>query len=448
MTAGGLDSGGDRAAGTEPTRLRSRRGLVGVLAADAVARTGTRVSAIAIPWFVLVSTGSATLTGLTAFCELAPYVVVKALVGPMIDKIGPRPVSVFADIVSAVAIGFIPLLHAIGVLSFPVLLGLVAIAGAVRGPGDSAKSVFLPAVAERAEVPISRATGLAGTVERLASMLGPGIAGVVVATAGPTAAIAINAATFLVGAVIIVSTVPAGVHEQPDDDLTPEEVVEAASASYLQRLRQGLDFLRQEKLLRAIVTMIAVTNLLDAARSTVLLPVWTRAHGHGPALIGLIGSTFGAAAVIGSITAAVVAHRLPRRTTYLVGFLLAGPPQFIALAIAPPIPALLSVMALAGLGAGFINPVISAIFFERIPRRLLGRVGALADSVAWSGIPLGGLTGAGAIALVGLSPALLVGGAVYLVTTMRPVFIPAWNDMDRRTAAQVAGGGSAGSAAT
>ena len=416
----------------EPGHVRSRRGLLGVLAAEAVALTGTRVSAIAIPWFVLVSTGSATLTGLTAFCELTPYVVVKALSGPLIDSVGPRPVSVLADVVSAGAVGLIPLLHLLGWLSYPVLLVLVAVAGAVRGPGDSAKEVFLPSVAEDAGVPISRATGLAGTIERLSSMLGPGIAGVVVASMGPSAAIAINAGTFLVGGLIILGTVPGTVRQQPAADATGQKP-EPESAGYVERLREGWDFLRRERMLRAIVTMIAITNLLDAARSTVLLPVWTRGHGHGPALIGLIGSTFGATAVLGSVTAAVFAHRLRRRTTYLIGFLLAGPPQFVVLAVAPPVPVILAVMALGGLGAGFINPVISAIFFERIPRRLLGRVNALSDSVCWVGIPLGGLAGAAAITAIGLAPALLVGAGVYLVTTMRPVFVPAWSDMDVRT---------------
>jgi len=151
---------------------RSRRGLYGVLTAHAVALTGTRVSAIAIPWFVLVSTGSAAQTGLVAFCEFAPYVVAKALTGPMVDRVGPRRVSIVADVVSALAVGFIPLLYALELLSFPVLLGLVAVVGAFRGPGDSAKEVFVPIVAEEARMPLERATGLAGTIERLASTTG------------------------------------------------------------------------------------------------------------------------------------------------------------------------------------------------------------------------------------------------------------------------------------
>ncbi|MGQ4449909.1 MFS transporter, partial [Streptomyces griseus] len=72
---------------------RSLRPLAGVLAAMAVSLTGTRISVVALPWFVLVTTGSATQTGLVAFCEMTPYVVVKAFTGPLVDRIGPRAVS-------------------------------------------------------------------------------------------------------------------------------------------------------------------------------------------------------------------------------------------------------------------------------------------------------------------------------------------------------------------
>jgi len=56
--------------------VRVRRGgLIGLLCSQAVSLTGTRVSMIAVPWFVLTSTGSATNTGLVAACEMAPYVL-------------------------------------------------------------------------------------------------------------------------------------------------------------------------------------------------------------------------------------------------------------------------------------------------------------------------------------------------------------------------------------
>ena len=134
--------------------------VAGLLVLIALANTGTRMMAIAVPWFVLVSTGSATRTGLVAAFELAPYVLAKALGGPVVDRLGQRRVSIAADLASAATIGLNPLTYALGVLSLPLLLGLVAVAGALRGPGDTAKHTAVPIIADRAGRPMQRLTGL------------------------------------------------------------------------------------------------------------------------------------------------------------------------------------------------------------------------------------------------------------------------------------------------
>jgi MFS family permease len=148
------------------TRHASRwGGLVGVLAAQAVAWTGTRLSAIALPWFVLTTTGSATQTGMVVFFELAPYVVVQVLSGPIIDRVGPRRISILGDVVSMAVVVLVPLFYAVDMLPIWLLLALVALVGAFRGPSDTAKSLLIPHVTRHARVPLERGTGLAGTVE-------------------------------------------------------------------------------------------------------------------------------------------------------------------------------------------------------------------------------------------------------------------------------------------
>jgi MFS family permease len=139
----------------------------------------------------------------------------------------------------------------------------------------------------------------------------------------------------------------------------------------------------------------------------------------------------GAAAVAGSLIAAVAAHRLPRRVVFFAGFLLAGAPRFLILASGAPLGAVLAVFAVSGFGAGFLNPVLGAILFERVPRRMLGRVNALGDSLAWAGIPLGGLIAGAAVASVGLVPVLLVCGTAYFLTTNLTGLRPEWREMDR-----------------
>ncbi|MFF5129374.1 MFS transporter [Streptomyces syringium] len=406
---------------------RSLRPLAAVLAATAVSLTGTRVSAIALPWFVLVTTGSATQTGLVAFCEMTPYVVVKALTGPLVDRVGPRVVSWTTDSLSAVAAGLVPLLYAVDLLPFWLLLVLVAVIGAVRGPGDLAKEIMVPEAAERSAVPLERATGISGVTERLASTVGPAAGGALVALLGPQAGLVVNAACFALGSVIIGVALPRGMGHATEPPAVPEGGKEPG---YWRRFGEGFTFLRGEPLLLTIIVTVGITNLLDAAFMTVLVPVWAKESG-GPAAIGLISSVAGITAVLGSLVAAAVAHRLRRRLVFFAGFLIVGAPRFLVLASGAPMWAVLAVFAVGGFGGGFLNPILGAISFERVPRQLLGRVRALGNSLAWAGIPLGGLLAGAAVASFGLVPVLVAGGGAYFLTTSLAGLRPEWREMDR-----------------
>lgn len=407
--------------------MSHRKPLLGWLTAEAVSLTGTRVSMVAIPWYVLTTTGSATQTGLVAFAEMAPYVVVKALAGPLVDRIGARTVSITADVASMLAVGAIPLLAGMDRLSFPLLLVLVAMAGTLRGPSDGAKHALVPGVVEASGVTMERATGLGGAVERLATTVGAAFAGVLVAAIGPVQALAVDAVSFGIAAVVLALTAPrrAAVSEV------------SVPATYLTQLRQGWDFLRRDQVLMGIVAMVATTNLLDAAYAAVLVPVWAQETGGGATAIGLLFAVFSGAAVLGSVLAATVAERLPRFWTYLIAFVLGGLPRFVVLALGVPLAGVLAVAVVGGFAVGFINPILGAVIYERIPTHLVGRVTALQNSLCWAGIPFGGLIGGVLVAGIGLDPALVIIGVAYFVATMLPALQPQWREMDRRTRAEV-----------
>ncbi|MGK5549165.1 MFS transporter [Streptomyces sp. URMC 127] len=419
-----------------PIAARSVRPLAGVLAATAVALTGTRVSAVALPWFVLVTTGSAAQTGLVAFCEMTPYVLVKMFTGPLLDRAGPRVISWTADSFSAVAAALIPALHAFGLLPFWLLLTLVAVIGAVRGPGDLAKEIMVPEAADRSGVPLERATGLSGVTERLASTVGPAAGGALVALLSPMAGLVINAVSFALGSLIVALVLPRGMGRAvapgdrspggPDSDADGAPAGEPAG--YWRRFAEGFAFLRGEPLLLTVIVTVGITNLLSAGFAAVLVPVWAERSGGGPAAIGLTSSAAGIAAVCGSLVAAAFAHRMRRRPVFFAGFLLAGAPRFVVLACDAPLWAVLAVFAVSGFGGGFLNPIIGAVSFERVPRSLLGRVRALGDSLAWAGIPLGGLLAGLAVTSAGLVPALLAGGALFFLTTNLAGLRPEWRE--------------------
>ena len=409
--------------------MSRRTPLTGFLVAQGVSLVGTRVSMIAIPWFVLTTTGSATLTGLVTFAEMAPLVGLKALTGPLVDRLGPRRVAVSADALSVVAVGAVPVLHALGMLGFPVLLALVACAGALRGPGDGARTAMVPLLVEHAGVPTERATGLSSAVERTASTLGAAFAGGLVAVIGAANALALDAVSFAVsGAVLLLAT-----RGLPRHLVTPTPADSSAGPkAYLAELRQGWDFLRRDPVLVGICAMVATTNLFDQAWAGLLVPVWGRQSGYGVGAVGLLFAVFSAASIGGAVAASTWGARLPRFRTYLVAFLLAGAPRFVVLALPTPLGVVLAVSAACGFAGGFINPVLGAVILERIPAPMMGRVTALNSALCWSLIPFGGLVGGALVAGAGLAPALVVTGVGYFAATMLPALQPRWREIERR----------------
>ena len=328
------------------------------------------------------------------------------------------------DLLSAFVVATIPLLHGLGMLGFPTLLVLVAVAGALRGPGDAGKAAMTPEIARAAGWSLERVSGLAAAVERTSSMAGAALAGLLVAGVGAANALYVDAASFLVSFVVFaIATTGLG---RP----VPREVGVTAT-SYVHELRQGWDFLRTEPVLVAICAMVAVTNLVDQAYSAVLAPVWAKESGAGVAVLGTLFAVMSGASVLGALTAARWGETLPRYRTYVVAFLICGAPRFVVMALESPLWAVFAVTFVAGVASGFLNPILGAVILERIPAPLLGRVSSLNTAICWSLMPLGGVLGGLAVAGLGLSPALLVAGAAYFVTTMAPTRVPSFRRMDR-----------------
>lgn len=399
--------------------------FVALLSSYVISLAGTSMSAIAIPWLVLTTTGSAAKTGLVGFATMGPYVVAQVLAGPLVDRAGARRSFVWGNTVAAVAVGAIPLMYAAGGLTLPVLLALVALAGSVRGAADCANMVLVPATAEVGGIALERAAGLTSGANRTALLLGAPLAGVLVTIAGSPVVVAVDAATFAVAAAIgaVWVRVPA-----PPPIAAPAE---PALRRYWYDLAAGLRFIRGDRLLLGIITMVAVTNLLDQGLSEVMLPVWVRAEIGSAAALGIIGGVGGLGSVLGNLLGAWLGPRIPRRALYTVGFLVGGSPRFFVLALAGTLSPVLAVVLVADIFGGSLNAVIGATAYERIPDDLRARVLGAVRASAWIGIPFGALLGGYAVEATGLRTALLAFGAAYLLTTLAPVVFPAWRQMRR-----------------
>ncbi|NKL78627.1 MFS transporter [Rhizobium leguminosarum] len=406
--------------------------FLALAAAETLSLSGTRLSTIAIPWLVLSTTGSPVLTGLTAMMEMLPYVAAKALSGPLIDRVGPKRIAVVCDIASVAVVMLVPVLDWFGLLTTPLLLPIVFVMGVLRGPSDAAKQAMVPDIAALVAMPLERVTGVVGAIERLASTVGAAGAGALIGLIGPGQALVVNAITFAAAALIVGVGIPR-LRNMPE----PRGAAEARSggvSSYLGDLREGWRFLRGDAVLVSIVVMVAITNLLDQAFHAVLLLVWTQSSGHGPELLGAMFSTFTGASIAGAAIAAVIGERMPRLMVYTVAFLLTGFPRFLVFALDAPLALIFLTLAIAGFASGFLNPILSAVIFERIPKPLIGRVTAMNAALCFALIPFGGLVGGALISTIGLAAALSLTGLAYLAATLFPLTLKSFRGFDKAVA--------------
>ena len=110
------------------TLLRSRP-LRALLAAEAISSAGVQMTWLALPWFVLTTTGSPARMGVVAAAEIAPAAILGIVSGGFVARFGARMTMLFSDAVRTVIVALIPTLHLFGALSFGVLIVLVLILG-------------------------------------------------------------------------------------------------------------------------------------------------------------------------------------------------------------------------------------------------------------------------------------------------------------------------------
>ncbi|CAG7624289.1 MFS transporter [Actinacidiphila bryophytorum] len=402
---------------------RDRRPLAVLLAANVISVTGNMLTAVAVPWFVLQTTGSPARAGLVAFAATLPIVLAALLGGPLIDRLGQTVSSVVSDAVCAAAVGAIPVLHMAGALSYGSLLALVAVSGLFHAPGETAREVLMPRLAARAGTTVARASSGYESAQRGARMLGAPLAGLLISLTGAADALLVDAGTFAASALLI----GLGVRGEPAPERPGTPVT---GRGYLAELREGYAYLLGARLLLAVVVMVMVTNALDQAWSAVMLPVDAREHLGGATSIGLVTGTFAAAALTGSLLYGVFGHRLPQRGLFIGAFLACGFPKSAVAAFLPGLTPLIAVCAVSGVFAGVLNPIIGTEMVRLVPERLRSRVFGAVTSGVLVAVPLGGLLGGYVVQYAGLRTGMAAVSAVYLLTTLSPLVLPAFRSWD------------------
>ena len=407
--------------GTKP-QGRTALPLYALFTANAISLVGNVFTTIAIPWFVLQTTGSATQTGITGFFTILPVVLAGFFGGTLIDRLGYKPTSIISDLASGVTTALVPLLYFTVGLEFWQLMVLVFLGALLDAPGSTARAALLPELAEQAGMPIERVTSLTHVIERGARMVGAPLAGLLIGMFGTANVLWLDAASFFISAGMIWALVPRIQIDNGD---------ETKSGNYFEELKAGLRFIRADRLILAIVIMVMLLNFLDAIFGGVLQPVYVK-EVYGSALnLGLLIAANGGGAVIGGLLFAAAGHRLPRHAVFVGAFILTSF-RFWVYAMYPPIMVLVVTTLICSIGAGPLNPIIGAIEFERIPPQMRGRVFGAITAGAWVAMPLGMLLGGVLTENLGTFAMMIGLGIAYFITTLSMAFIPAMKEMNRK----------------
>ena len=158
-------------------RARNPIPLYSLFIANAISLVGNVFTMIAIPWFVLQTTGSAIQTGIIGFFAILPVILAGFFGGTLVDRLGFKRTSILSDLASAVTSALIPFLYLTIGLEFWQLMVLVFLGALLDAPGGTARHALLPELAERAGMPLERATSLAHVIERSARLVGAPLAG-------------------------------------------------------------------------------------------------------------------------------------------------------------------------------------------------------------------------------------------------------------------------------
>ncbi|MDQ3653938.1 MAG: MFS transporter, partial [Chloroflexota bacterium] len=369
-------------------RLRRRRlftsdqrPISGLLTANAISQMGNEFSYLAIPWFVLATTGSASQTGITVAVGFVPMILVGIFGGVVVDCLGYKKSSLVSDILSGVSVLAIPLLHETVGIAFWQLLALVFLGAAFDGPGRTARLALFPELVYRAGLNLERANAGYQTTSRVAELTAPPLAGLLIAVIGAANLLWLNAVSFLVSTLIVAFAVPAIAS-------TTIQAPVGEARGYLAEVRDGFRFVFNKPVLVWMTLSFAVGSLVAEPLYAVILPVYANREWGSAVQLGIIFSALGAGSLLGNLIYVTLHHRLSRSQLLIGGFAI----RALAFSVLLAMPDWWVVAAAVFIGAVAlepVNPMTMTILQEQVPGGMRGRVFGARSALQASTLPIG-----------------------------------------------------------
>lgn len=373
---------GEEAAAEQPRREeavaeqpRDIKPFLALEAATMIAGIGNGVASIALPWLTLELTRDPAAAGVVVAAGALPMLAASLASGVIIDRLGRQRTSVGSDVFSAVSAAMIPLAALAGALTYPLVL-VASVIGAVFDPvGVTAREAMIPDVAKRARLELERVNGVHEATWGLAWLIGPGVAGVLIASVGAEMSFWAMCGGFVLSALLVgtacMPTPPARVSDQ----------------HWLQDALDGLRLVMGEPAIRSTTVLSTVSFTLVFSVIGVVLPFVYEELGK-PRELGLLFMVFSAGGVVGALAYSALGSRLPRRPAFVVGLVAAAVVSGMY-AFSPGYGVQLAVMAVTGFLTGPVNPIVNVVLQERTGEEIRGRALAMVFALAYALYPVG-----------------------------------------------------------
>jgi len=385
------------------------RSLLGLLTAELVSLTGSSMTFVALPWFVLVTTGSTAKMGWVLAAEMLPIAIFGIPAGSLIARIGAKRTMLVSDAARGPLLLVLPILHHTGHLTFPALLGTAFAIGVFAAPYFASSRIVIPEVAGEDQRAVTEVNAILGGANQLTQLAGPVLAGVLIAATSASTVLVIDAFTYVFSFLTIALVVRAGKRVQPT----------AASRGIL----AGVKFLMHDTLLGPI--NFVAQGLIVGIQGLAYFRYDGNAH-----VLGFLFGAFGVGALIGSLAAQQLARRA--NLMKLAAFaIVAMPLPLFVLSASLPWGAALVVVAAFSFFAPLVNAPIIGMLTVRTPEALRPKVMTAVMTVATMAGPLGFLGAGIALRYISLStlfivlPALLaLGGLAFATILLRQSAAP------------------------
>jgi predicted MFS family arabinose efflux permease len=373
---------------------------------NAASLLGDGMVNVALAFAVLELGGSASAVGLVFASRTLSLVACLLIGGVVADRISRRAVMVGADLTRLASQGVLGALLITGGAHVWTLALLSGVTGAATGFFNPASTGLMPLVV--APDQLQQANGLRATAMAAGEILGPTVAGVLVATTSPGWALAIDAATFAVSAAFL-------------SRLRLPPLAAREAATFLQDLRSGWGAFRKRTWVWSFVIAAALGNMVWGAWS-VLGPVVAERDLGGAAAWGAALSAMGVGGVLGGVAAIRVRPRRPMVLVVATAPIYAVPLALLALRV--PVGVLAVATFVSGVSLMLGNTVWESTLQRHIPAEALSRV----SSYDWFGslafAPLGYTLWGPISVAIGIDASLWLAFALWVVVLGSLIAVP------------------------